>query len=162
MITVTDKKDNHLVGRVEMKAHMKYNGATPSNVTVRKEVAQEFKADEKLVVVKHIYTSFGKQEAEISAFIYKNVKIRDEFEPKLKAAQTKVADEAKKKTEEKKKAEPEASKDEVKVEPTKKKEEPRAEEKKAAKEIASTSEKKAAEKKEASAEEKPAEVKAEA
>ena len=49
-----------------------YEGATPSRIKIRKEVATKLKAKENLVVIKHVYTKFGSQKAKIITHIYNN------------------------------------------------------------------------------------------
>ena len=58
--------------------------STPSNDNVRKAIASELKADEKLVIVKHIYTSFGSSEASIEAYVYNTEEDLKRIEPKQK------------------------------------------------------------------------------
>lgn len=84
MATITKQTDNGFLGRKEVELSVSFNGATVSNENARKEVAQTMSADEKLVVVKNIYTAFGKQEANIHAFVYADDKTRELFEVRKK------------------------------------------------------------------------------
>jgi len=82
-IDKTDEKP--LLARKEIKGSMIFEGkATPSNDEVRKAIASELKVDEGVVVVKHIYTSFGSSEAEISAYVYNTKEDLEKIEPKQK------------------------------------------------------------------------------
>jgi len=84
MTSVTKKTDNTLLGRQEVELLVQFKGATMSNDVARKEVAQTLSVDEKLVLVKHIYTAFGKQEASVHAFVYADDKSRDLLEVRKK------------------------------------------------------------------------------
>ncbi len=70
-ITITEKKDNPFLKRVELKGNLVFEGATPSNAQVGEALAKELKAaSTELVVMKHIYTRFSHQEAEFTAVAY--------------------------------------------------------------------------------------------
>jgi ribosomal protein S24E len=135
-------EEKPLLARKEVAGKMTFEGkATPSNADVAKAIASELKTDEKLVVVKHIYTAFGSCEAEIQAYVYNTEEDLKKIEPKEKKKGEKKEGEgeeapaeaapAEKPAEEKKE---EAPKEEKKEEPKpaeEKKEEKPAEEKKA-------------------------------
>ena len=141
-------KEMPLLARKEVEASMMFEKkATPSNNEVRKAIAAELKVDEKVVVVKHIYTEFGSSEAKVEAFAYKDEASLKKIEPVTKAMKQKE-EAAAKKAEEAKAAEApaegaapapaEAPKEEAKpaeapkeeAKPEEKKEEAPAEEKK--------------------------------
>jgi ribosomal protein S24E len=89
-ITIKNTDEKPLLARKEVEAHMVFEGkATPSNADVAKAIASELKTDEKLVVVKHIYTAFGSCEADIAAYVYDNEEALKKFEPKEKKAEKK-------------------------------------------------------------------------
>lgn len=70
-ITITEKKDNPFLKRVEMKGTLVFEGATPSNAQVGEALAKELKAaSAELVVMKHVYTKFSHQEADFTAVAY--------------------------------------------------------------------------------------------
>ena len=127
--------------------------ATPSNDEIRKAIASELKSDESLVVVKHIYTSFGSPEAVIEAYVYTTKEDMERIEPKTKkdkekkpegeAGAEKPAEAAPAKPEEKKEEAPKAEE---------KKEEKPAEKKEEAPAPEAKEEKKAEEKKKEKAE----------
>ncbi len=71
-LSVTKQSENKLLNRTEIDAQISYDGATPSNATILKFLADHFKTDEKLVTLKHIYTIFGQTRAEIAAYLYKD------------------------------------------------------------------------------------------
>ena len=142
-IDIKEKNENILLGRLEIKGLIEFEGVTPSNAQLTEVLAKETKKDSNLVVLKNIYTDFGHQKGTFSAFIYNDLEARDKIEKMTKhlkkkaeeAAKTaadKKAEEAEKKEEapvaEKPKAEAPAVEEEKKEEA--KAEEPVAEEKK--------------------------------
>ena len=133
-VTIKKTEEKPLLARKEVDAHVVFEGkATPSNAEVAKAIASELKTDEKLVVVKHIYTAYGSSEAEIEAYVYNTDEDLKKIEPKKKKAEKKEgeapAEEAKEAPKEEKKEE--APKEEKKEEPAK--EEAKPEDKKEAK-----------------------------
>ena len=70
-LQITEKKDNKLLGRVEVTGVMTFEGsATPTNEVVRDTIAAEMKSDKELVIVKRIIGKFSYQEAEFLAYVY--------------------------------------------------------------------------------------------
>jgi len=55
-------------------------GATPARKELVKEVAKKLNADEKLVIIKHIYSKFGHTDAKLIAHVYKNAADMKKFE----------------------------------------------------------------------------------
>ncbi len=89
-ITIKNTEEKPLLARKEIEGHMMFEGkSTPSNADVTKAIASELKTDEKLVVVKHIYTAFGSCEANISAYVYDTEEALKKFEPKNKKEEKK-------------------------------------------------------------------------
>jgi ribosomal protein S24E len=82
-LKINTQKDNKLLNRIEVEATVTFTGATPSRADMVKEIAKQAKADEKLVVIKHIYTDFGTTKATVRAFAYTD-------EATLKASETVV------------------------------------------------------------------------
>ena len=94
-ITIQTKTENSLLNRVEVKGRVTFEGVTPSNVQVTEAVAKAMKAETNLVVMRHIYTRFGHQDADIEAVVYTTSEAKQRTEvvpPHLK----KKADDAKK------------------------------------------------------------------
>ena len=90
-LTITNKKEEPLLSRTELKANVSFDKSTPSYKDISSLIASKIKADEKLVVIKHVYTSFGNRNAEVIAFVYKDEDKRQFIEPKLKEKKTKEA-----------------------------------------------------------------------
>lgn len=82
-IEVNEKREVPLLSRSRITLTADFQGPTPSREAIRKEVAREAKSDEKLVIVKHVYTRFGKPGAKIIAHVYKNEKDLNDFEEKV-------------------------------------------------------------------------------
>ena len=82
-VKIEKTEEKPLLGRKEVSGKLTFQGkATPSNADVAKEIASELKTDEKLVVMKHIYTGFGTCEAEIEAYVYDTEEDLKKIEPK--------------------------------------------------------------------------------
>lgn len=89
-IKINKVEEKPLLARKEISGHIMFEGkSTPSNENVRKAIASELKADEKLVIVKHIYTSFGSSEASIEAYVYNTEEDLKRIEPKQKKKEEK-------------------------------------------------------------------------
>lgn len=145
-VKITQTEEKPLLARKEIKGTVTFHGkATPSNADVTKDIASQLKVDGKLVVVKHVYTSFGSADASVEAYVYNTEADLKRFEPVTRAMKQKVeaakkkADEAEApaegaapaeapKAEEKKEEKPVEKKEEA---PKKEKKEEKAEEKKA-------------------------------
>jgi small subunit ribosomal protein S24e len=70
MLSVVHEKINPILGRKEVDFTLSFEKATPSNVDVKKMVAEKVKSEENLVVVTKINTEFGMRQAKITAHIY--------------------------------------------------------------------------------------------
>jgi ribosomal protein S24E len=71
-IEIKSKKDVPLLSRTRVSAVMTYEGATPSRDEATKKLAAMLATSEKLTVIRHIYTRFGKNTAKIITHVYKN------------------------------------------------------------------------------------------
>ena len=94
-LNITSKKEEPLLSRTELKADVVFEKATPSYQELASLLASKVKADEKLVAIRHVYTSFGNKNAELIAYVYKDEDKKKFIEPKLKEKKDK-AKEAKK------------------------------------------------------------------
>ena len=106
-IQITEKKENKLLGRLEVTGQLNFSGATPTNEVVRDSLAVELKVDKELVVIKHIYSKFSHQEAEFLAFVYDNSEQMGKTEVMTKHLRKKAEEAAKKAKEEAEKKEEE-------------------------------------------------------
>lgn len=116
-LKITEKFENQLLDRTDLSGEINFSGATPSNINVAKEIANNLKCKEDLVVVKQILTKFSTSFANFKAVAYKTPEGKAKFEVTTKylkaVAAKKAKEEAEKKAAEleaKKKAEEEAKK----------------------------------------------------
>lgn len=82
MEIVNDVK-NDLLKRKEITAFLE-SEKNPGIVSVVKEIAEKFKAQEEVVVIKSLKGKFGAHRFEIHAFIYDSVQDKEKIEPKKK------------------------------------------------------------------------------
>ena len=94
-ITPTHQHMNELLGRNEVQVKITFETVTPKNTEVQQLVAQLFKADDKSVVIKHIYSDFGSRQADVTAHVYKDEATKISVEPKLKVKKAKAVEAAK-------------------------------------------------------------------
>jgi len=86
-LNIIKKQDNPLLSRAEIELEASFfNEATPKKENIKKSIASIQKADEKLVVVKHVYSDFGDGKAKVLAYIYKSEDELKKIEPKKKKA----------------------------------------------------------------------------
>ena len=64
------EKDMKLLSRKRVSLEMDNEGATPSRIELVKAIAKKFNVSEELIVIKHIYSQFGKKKTKIIAHIY--------------------------------------------------------------------------------------------
>lgn len=72
-----------------LKATLEFEKSTPSYKEVTASLASDLKADEKLIAIRHIYTSFGNKKAEVTAYVYNDEAKKRLIEPKLKEKKAK-------------------------------------------------------------------------
>ncbi|MFC1454580.1 30S ribosomal protein S24e [Candidatus Undinarchaeota archaeon] len=90
-LEIKNQYENKLLKRKEIGALMKFDGATPSNDEVKTKLSAKLGGDKALVVIDHIYTTFGSHEAKIIAKIYADKNTMKQYEPTLKKAEEKEA-----------------------------------------------------------------------
>ena len=81
-LTELKQRDMKLLSRKRVTLLMDNEGATPSRKELVKKIAARYKVNEDLVVIKHIYSQFGKTKAKLIVNIYENKEKRDMFEHK--------------------------------------------------------------------------------
>jgi len=89
-LKIKEEKDAPLLSRKDIVAEISFKGATPSKTEARKRIASALKADEKLIIVKKIRTSFGSENAEVIACQYSSEETLKSIEPKEKAKKEKA------------------------------------------------------------------------
>jgi small subunit ribosomal protein S24e len=84
-LEIKNKKENPVLQRQEVTGEIKFTGAaTPSNKQLQEELAKKLGAQQELVVIKHIYGSFGSGKATFEAYAYASKEQFDKIEPKKK------------------------------------------------------------------------------
>ncbi len=94
-LTITEKKDLPLAGRMSVEGTITFDAATPSNVDVAASVAKQLNADPSLVVVKHIYTQFGQKSARFQVVVYNDANARGKGEVMTSHLKKKLAEKQK-------------------------------------------------------------------
>ena len=100
-ISITQKKENILLNRTEVKGELAFEGATPSNATFLDALAHECKCEQNMLSIEHIHTQFGKQQAKFMAYIYVDAAAKKKA-TRITSHLRKKIDEEKKKAAEKK------------------------------------------------------------
>ena len=83
-LDIISKTEEPLLSRTMLKANVSFEKATPSYRELTSLIASKAKADEKLVAIRNVYTSFGNKSAQITAYIYKDENKKQFIEPKIK------------------------------------------------------------------------------
>ncbi len=78
---VLEEKENELIGRKELK-FIVVSDKTPSYEEAKKFIAEKFRANEELVVIKLIKGKFGLSKFLIEAFVYKDKESMELYEGK--------------------------------------------------------------------------------
>jgi len=95
-LKIVNIKDEPLLSRKLVMASVEFEKSTPSYAEVTSSLSSNLKTDEKLVVIRHIYNSFGAKKAEVIAYVYADEGKKQLIEPKIKEKKEKKAKEAKK------------------------------------------------------------------
>ena len=93
-IEIAEKREEPLLSRTMIKANIDFEKSTPSYAETTSLLASSLKTDEKLIVIRHIYTSFGDKKAQIIAYLYADESKKQMIEPKLKEKKDKKASKA--------------------------------------------------------------------
>ncbi|MEE9377644.1 MAG: 30S ribosomal protein S24e [Candidatus Lokiarchaeia archaeon] len=81
-IEITEEKKNPLIERTELTFRIDHFGkGTPNRLDVKKKVAALQGSDEKLTIIKKLYTRFGASHSIGKAYIYNDAKELQYFEP---------------------------------------------------------------------------------
>ncbi len=81
-LKISQKTEQPLLSRTELLGTISFEAVTPSRLEVRKKLSEAIKADESLVMVTNIKTSFGEKSAKVTAHVYKKKEDAAKFEPK--------------------------------------------------------------------------------
>ena len=84
-LKVTKEQKQPLLKRIYVEAELQFPGkATPSNADVAKALSDRMSSAADAVVVRHIFTDFGKNAACVEAFVYESKALLDSTEAKHK------------------------------------------------------------------------------
>lgn len=64
--------ENKLLKRKEIKGTATTHGATPTRVSLRKELAKQLKVEENLIIIKGINSSYGSNQVDVEANVYED------------------------------------------------------------------------------------------
>lgn len=108
-LKIINKKEDPLLSRTRVELEIIFGKATPSREEIKSKLGKDLGKDEKLIVVKGIYTEYGLKKAKNLSYVYENEEAlnRIEVEKKEKTGKKEAKPE---KAEEK----PEAKKEEQK------------------------------------------------
>lgn len=95
-LEIKERNENKLLGRLEIKGNVTFEGATPSNDVIKDVLAAELKADKGLIVVKYIHSQFSHREADFLACIYDSKEKMEKIEMSTKHLRKKAEEEKKK------------------------------------------------------------------
>lgn len=94
-LNITEKKEESLLSRTEVKASISFAGAIPPKDDIKKELALQLKADENLIVVKKVFSKFKGNNADVLAYHYIDEGCMKRIEgKKQKKAEAKEGEEA--------------------------------------------------------------------
>ena len=91
-LNIIERKEEPLLSRTLIRADMDFEKATPSYAETTAMLAASLKADEKLIAIRHVYTSFGAKKADVLAYLYEDEAKKQLIEPKKKEKQAKAAE----------------------------------------------------------------------
>ena len=96
-LNIIEKKEEPLLSRIVVTADLDFDKSTPSYAETAALLATNLKADEKLIAIRHIYTSFGNKKAQVTAYLYNDEVKKNLIEPKPKVKKDKKGAKADKK-----------------------------------------------------------------
>jgi small subunit ribosomal protein S24e len=92
-IEILKEKETPLLSRKRVTAMLTYSGTTPSRLQLAGELAKKLNVSKDLLVIRHIYNSFGNEKSKVIVNIYKDKKIMEQLElKKLIAKHSKKAE----------------------------------------------------------------------
>src|SRR3989338_1968148 len=78
------KKEEPLLSRTIIEAEVSFDKATPSKSEIKSALAKSLGRDEKLIVVKGLYSGYGIRKAKNVSYVYENEEVMKSIEPKPK------------------------------------------------------------------------------
>ena len=83
-LKILSKKEEPLLSRTEIGVEVSFDKATPSESEIRSALAKSLGRDEKLIVVKGLYTGYRVRKAKNVSYAYENEEVMKSIEPKPK------------------------------------------------------------------------------
>jgi ribosomal protein S24E len=83
-LKIINKKEEPLLSRTRVEAEIVFEKSTPSREEIKSKLAKDVGKDEKLVIVKSIYTKYGLKKATNLSYVYENEESLKRIEPKTK------------------------------------------------------------------------------
>lgn len=71
-LKILNKEEYPLLARTRIKSEIIFERATPSKAEVKSQLSKDLGKDEKLIVVKNIYTKYGLKKAINLSYVYEN------------------------------------------------------------------------------------------
>lgn len=118
-LKIINKKEDPLLSRIIVESEITFESATPSRAEIKTKLAKDLGKDEKLVVIKGIYNSYGLKKAKNIAYVYEN-------EEYLKRIEVEKKKDGKKKAPAEAKENPEGKQQQAKKETPNPEEKPKA------------------------------------
>lgn len=91
-LKIVNKKEDPLLSRTKVESEIIFEKTTPSREEIKNELVKVLGKDEKLIVVKGIFTSYGLKKAKNLSYVYENEESlkRIEMEKKKKAKKKEI------------------------------------------------------------------------
>lgn len=83
-LKIIDKKEEPLLSRTRVEVEITFEKATPSKEEIKSRLVKDLGKDEKLIVVKGIYTYLGSKKAKNLSYVYENEESLKSIEPRVK------------------------------------------------------------------------------
>ena len=83
-LNITKQEKQPLLSRTEIIAEITFEGKTPSRYDLVKIISKKLKIKPELTLVKHIYTEFGSQKANVEVYTYEDAKVMGVLEKKIR------------------------------------------------------------------------------
>ena len=101
-LKIINKKEEPLLSRTRVEADILFEKTTPSRAEIKSKLSKDLGKDEKLIVVRSIYTQYGLKKARNLSYVYENEEDLKRIEVEKKEKQKKEVKEEEKPQEAKK------------------------------------------------------------
>lgn len=80
-MNIVNKKENKLLHRLEVEAHLEEKAPAQSRLDLKTELAKKLKVEEDLVIIHEVKNEYGKRSAVILAYVYEDAKAKNAVTP---------------------------------------------------------------------------------